>query len=222
MDTEGKYIYKYPHPAVTTDCVIFGYDGEGLKILLIERGGEPCKGKWAFPGGFLNMDETAEEGAARELMEETGMESDVLEQFHSYTDPNRDPRERIITIAYYALCKMQNVVAGDDAAKARWFKLDEIPELAFDHDMLLKHALNALKMRAYFYPIGMDIMEENFKLEELRRLYETVVGKRLENETLGKRLTEAGLIIPVDGKGLYTFDKERYKEVKQNGMHINL
>lgn len=106
------YSYKYPHPAVTTDCVIFGYDGTKLKVLLIERGNEPYKGRWAFPGGFLNMDESAEQGARRELMEETGMTAEYIEQFHAFTDPDRDPRERVITIAYYALCKIQEVRGG--------------------------------------------------------------------------------------------------------------
>lgn len=106
------YSYKYPHPAVTTDCVIFGFDGAKLKVLLIERGNEPYKGLWAFPGGFLNMDESAEQGARRELMEETGMVAGYMEQFHAFTDPDRDPRERVITIAYYALCNIQEVKGG--------------------------------------------------------------------------------------------------------------
>ena len=100
---ENKYCYRYPHPAVTTDCVIFGFDGERLQVLLIERGIEPYKGSWAFPGGFLKMDETAEEGARRELKEETGLDSAYMEQFHTFSTPERDPRERVITIAYYAL-----------------------------------------------------------------------------------------------------------------------
>ena len=127
------FSYKYPHPAVTTDCVIFGFDGTRLQVLLIERGLEPYKGKWAFPGGFMKMDESAEQGAKRELMEETGMKAEYMEQFHAFTDPDRDPRERVITIAYYALCKIQEVKGGDDAAKAQWFSIDKIPQLAFEH-----------------------------------------------------------------------------------------
>ena len=116
---EKKYCYKYPHPSVTTDCVIFGFDGQKLQVLLIERGIEPYKGRWAFPGGFLNPDEMAEQGALRELQEETGLTGAYIEQFHTYTDPNRDPRERVITIAYYALVRIQEVKGGDDAAKAQ-------------------------------------------------------------------------------------------------------
>ena len=104
-----KYSYKYPHPSVTTDCVIFGFDGVKLKVLLVERGMAPYKGRWAFPGGFLNMDESAEEGALRELKEETGLEGAYIRQFHTFSAPQRDPRERVITIAYYALVRMQEV-----------------------------------------------------------------------------------------------------------------
>ena len=140
-----KYHYKYPRPSVTTDCVIFGYEGNTLKVLLIERGNEPFKGYWAFPGGFLNMEESAEEGAKRELYEETGLKDAVIKQFHTYTDPDRDPRGRVISIAYYALIQISEVKGGDDAAQARWFAIDEVPALAFDHDQMLQDALVELK-----------------------------------------------------------------------------
>ena len=140
-----KYHYKYPRPSVTTDCVIFGYEGNTLKVLLIERGNEPFKGYWAFPGGFLNMEESAEEGAKRELYEETGLKDAFIKQFHTYTDPNRDPRGRVISIAYYALVEISEVKGGDDAAQARWFAIDEVPALAFDHDQMLQDALAKLK-----------------------------------------------------------------------------
>ena len=130
---ELKYRYKYPHPAVTTDCVIFGFDGVRINVLLIQRGVEPYKDAWAFPGGFLKMDETAEEGARRELEEETGLKNVDVEQFYTFSTVDRDPRERVITIAHYALVRMADVRGGDDAANARWFPYNEIPRLAFDH-----------------------------------------------------------------------------------------
>ena len=142
---EQKYTYKYPHPAVTTDCVVFGVDGKELRILLIERGNEPYKGCWAFPGGFLNMDENAEQGALRELEEETGLKLNSVKEFGTFSDVNRDPRERVISIAFYALAEKTDVQGGDDAAKAQWFALDELPPLAFDHDLMLKKALIKLK-----------------------------------------------------------------------------
>lgn len=142
---EKKYCYKHPHPAVTTDCVVFGVDGDKLKILLIERGNEPYKGYWAFPGGFLNMDENATQGALRELAEETGLRLDHIKEFGTFTDVNRDPRERVISIAFYALIDKAVVKGGDDAAKAQWFAIDELPPLAFDHNKMLKKAQQKLK-----------------------------------------------------------------------------
>lgn len=140
-----KYCYRYPHPAVTADCVIFGYDDNNIKVLLIQRGNEPYKGHWAFPGGFMNIDETAEQCALRELEEETGLKDVKLEQFYTFTDVNRDPRERVISIAYYGKIQLSNVKGSDDADDAQWFSLDEIPNLAFDHDLVLSKALEKIK-----------------------------------------------------------------------------
>lgn len=136
------FSYKYPRPAVTTDCVIFGFDGKQLHILLIERSRDPYKGTWALPGGFLEMDETAEEGAARELYEETHVKNVFLEQFYVFSAVNRDPRERVVTIAFYALVRQSDyqILAGDDAARACWFEVDELPPLAFDHDEIISKA----------------------------------------------------------------------------------
>ena len=147
---EQMYSYRYPHPAVATDCVIFGFDGVKLKVLLVERGGEPYKGMWAFPGGFLRMDETAEQGALRELKEETDLSPYYIEQFHCFSDPHRDPRERVLSIAFLALVKIAEVKGGDDAAQAEWFSMDEIPQLAFDHDHILRMALDKLRERIHF------------------------------------------------------------------------
>lgn len=144
---DKKYCYKYPHPAVTTDCVIFGLDGKALKVLLIKRGGNPFKGFWAFPGGFLNPDESAEEGALRELKEETGLEKAYIEQFHTFSNPDRDPRERVISIAFISLIKIQEVKGGDDAADAKWYPIDALPLLAFDHEEMFRMALSHLKLR---------------------------------------------------------------------------
>ena len=140
-----NYCYKYPHPAVTADCVIFGFDESNImKVLLIQRGNDPYKGKWAFPGGFMEIDETAEQCARRELEEETGLKDVAVEQFYTFTDVNRDPRERVITVAHYALVKLSEVKANDDADDAQWFPLDEIPPLAFDHEEILNKALQTL------------------------------------------------------------------------------
>lgn len=185
---DKKFCYKYPHPAVTTDCVIFGFDGEKLKILLIQRGIEPYKGKWALPGGFLKPDESAEIGALRELKEETGLESAYIEQFQTYSEPNRDPRERVITIAYLALVKLQEVKGGDDAANARWFAIDSVPQLAFDHDVILRDALAKLRERIHFHPIGYNLLPEKFTMKELQTLYEAILAVRFDRRNFTKKM----------------------------------
>ncbi|MBR1793019.1 MAG: NUDIX hydrolase [Bacteroidales bacterium] len=145
---DGKtYCYRYPHPSVTTDCVVFGLEAGAVKVLLIERGAAPYKGCWAFPGGFLNIDEAAEDGVRRELMEETGLAVVDVRQFHTFSAPDRDPRERVISIAFYAVVDVCEVRGGDDAAHAAWFALDEVPPLAFDHREMLDRALAALRER---------------------------------------------------------------------------
>ena len=146
MSDELKYHYRYPHPSVTTDCIIFGFDTTGLKVLLIERGNDPYKGHWAFPGGFLDIDESAEEGALRELQEETGLTDVRVEQLRTYSTPGRDPRERVISIAHLSLVPLREVKAADDAARARWFPIDKVPPLAFDHDLMLADALQRLSV----------------------------------------------------------------------------
>lgn len=164
---EKKYCYKYPHPAVTTDCVIFGFDGKRLHILLIERGLEPYKGSWALPGGFLKMDETVEEGAARELYEETHVKDVYLEQFKVFSTVDRDPRERVITVAFYALVRQTDyrILAGDDAARASWFEVDELPPTAFDHEEIIIQAREHLKDKLKVSPIAFRLWTNSLPWE---------------------------------------------------------
>ena len=138
------YTYDYPRPAVTADCVIFCNDSDGLSVLLIERANDPFKGCWAFPGGFMDMEENAEDCAKRELKEETGMEVRSLEYLGTFSEVNRDPRGRTITIAYYAVVEKSDVIGAYDASQARWFPIDSIPSLAFDHEEILRAALKVL------------------------------------------------------------------------------
>ena len=135
------YTYKYPRPAVTADCIVITKEAEP-KVLLIERGDEPFKGCWAFPGGFMNMDETTEQCAIRELEEETGLTVSGLHQIGAYSKVDRDPRGRAVTVAYLAIIDVPMAVKGqDDAAKAQWFPLTALPELAFDHDEIMREAV---------------------------------------------------------------------------------
>ena len=226
---EKKYCYKYPHPAVTTDCVIFGFDGSELQVLLIERGIEPFKGKWAFPGGFLNMDETAGEGAMRELKEETGLENAYIEQFNTYSEPGRDPRERVITIAHYALVRIQEVKGGDDAAKAQWFPIDEVPQLAFDHDKILRDAMRKLRERIHFEPIGFELLPEKFTMKELQILYESILGVKFDRRNFAKKMMHYELLNQLDETVrptakrdalLYSFNKDNYELFKKKGFQM--
>lgn len=226
---DNLFCYKYPHPAVTTDNVIFGFDGSKLKVLLIERGIEPYRGKWAFPGGFLNMDESAEEGALRELREETGLMPSYIEQFHCYSDPGRDPRERVITIAYYALVRIDEVRGGDDAAMARWFAIDDVPQLAFDHDRILREALARLRERIHFHPIGFELMPEKFTIKQLQTLYEAILGVHFDRRNFTKKMLHFDILTQLDETVwptkkreafLFRFNKEKYDELKQKGFKL--
>ena len=139
------YTYNYPHPAVTADCIVFVRTDEGMKLLLIQRKNEPCKGKWAFPGGFMDIDETTVDAARRELKEETGLVVGELHRVGIFDAVDRDPRERIITVAYYTILDKPAEVSGlDDAAQAKWFLLTELPDLAFDHKEILQEAERVL------------------------------------------------------------------------------
>ena len=186
---EGNYIYKYPHPAVTTDCAIFGYDPkEGLSVLLVKRGIEPFKDCWAFPGGFIKMDEDAETGARRELKEETGLDTTYVEQFGCFSDVHRDPRERVITIAFYALVRKSEVKGGDDASDAHWFPIDNVPALAFDHDRILRVALQTLKERIHFMPIGFELLPPVFTMPQLQELYESILEVKFDRRNFASKM----------------------------------
>lgn len=215
-----NYCYKYPRPSVTTDCVVFGFDDYGLSVLLIQRGAEPYKGCWAFPGGFLNMEEEAAAGALRELKEETGLEPGWVEQFGTFTKVDRDPRGRVITIAYYTLMRMAEAHGGDDAAEARWFRLDELPDLAFDHAGVLREARKALKQKASLYPVGLGLLPDVFGLSALQVLYESVFDVEADGNGIVRQLLRAGIIEPAgnDSSTLYKFNVGKYREAEIGGF----
>lgn len=226
---ENKYCYKYPHPSVTTDCVIFGFDGSELKVLLIERGIEPFKGKWALPGGFMRMDESAEECARRELKEETGLTVNYIKQFHTFTAVDRDPRERVITIAHYALVRLEDVKGGDDAAKAQWFSLNDVPTLAFDHDAILRKAENELRQQIHFEPIGFELLPEKFTMKALQQLYEAILDVHFDRRNFHNKMLHLGLLNQTEDKikghmgkaaFVYTFNLDNYKEMKKKGFRL--
>jgi len=182
------YQYPYPHPALTTDVVIFTIRDKQLKLLLIMRGGEPFKGRWALPGGFVKMDEDLEAGARRELAEETGVEDVYLEQLFTFGAVNRDPRERVITVAYYALIPSHQLVlkAASDAEAVGWFSMDELPDLAFDHQEIVAMAHQRLVAKLDYSTIALQFMPKTFSLAELQEVFEIILREQMDRRNFRK------------------------------------
>jgi len=182
------FTYEYPHPAVATDIAVFTLRRGALNVLLIERGAEPFKGAWALPGGFLQPDEELDACALRELREETGVDADLLVHFGNFSAPGRDPRERVISVAYLALLPSDELrlEADTDAAQARWFPIDAPPKLAFDHEMILQRALAALSGQAGRITPLFALLPPRFTLSQLQAAYEAVIGEEAEKRNFRK------------------------------------
>ena len=229
---QKKYTYEYPRPAVTTDCVIFGFDGGELKVLLIERDIEPYKEYWALPGGFINMDEDAETCARRKLREETGFENIYIEQLFTFSAVDRDPRYRVISIAYYALVKLSDYPAHaeSDASRITWFPVSKVPTLAFDHAEILETAKQRLRGKIKYHPVGFELLPEKFTLPDLHRLYEIILETSLDRRNFRKKILGFGLLIdhnelekgvPNRAAKVYSFDKRKYKELSESGFYFD-
>lgn len=203
----AKYTYPYPHPAVTADVALFTIQHERLQVLLIQRGRAPFVGAWALPGGFVNPQECLEECALRELMEETGVSGVYLEQLYTFGRPDRDPRERVISVAYYGLTPVLAVQpkAGSDAAQVAWFDADQLPEIAFDHAQIIAKARERLRAKLDYSTIAFQFMPKKFTLSELQGVYQTILGEALDKRNFRKRISALGLVKPTgdqrrDGK----------------------
>ena len=193
-----QHVYDYPHPAVTVDVAIFTILEDSLRILLIQRKNPPFQSAWALPGGFVDIDESLKHAAWRELKEETGIHAAYLEQFYTFGHPRRDPRERVITVAYLALLPPDKVTteAGSDAERAEWFDVKALPELAFDHPKIVARALHRLGEKIGDSAIAFQLLPETFTLPELRRAIELVGGEPLDRRNFRKRMLKQGLIAP--------------------------
>lgn len=193
---KGKYCYEYPRPAMTSDIVVYGYDGRQLHILLVERGCEPFRGKWALPGGFMRMDETIEECAARELREETGIADAWLRQFGVFSAVGRDPRGRVVTVAFLGLISKTDyrIIAGDDAASAAWFPVDELPPLAFDHDSIIGFSRKRLRELLATEPVVFRLLDSKFSLAELQRLVESLTGENYDRRNFQRRILQSNML----------------------------
>lgn len=191
-----SYSYQYPHPAVTTDVVVFTILDYKLQILLIKRGAPPFQGYWALPGGFLEIDEDLEACALRELEEETGITGVYLEQLYTFGKPDRDPRERVISVTYYALAAPDKLTikAASDAADARWYAMDDLPELAFDHQEVIQLAHQRLVAKLNYSTIAFQFMPDNFTLSELQGVYEILLNETLDKRNFRKWILSLGQI----------------------------
>jgi len=191
-----SYTYDYPHPSVTTDIVIFTVEDATLKVLLIQRKGAPFKGRWALPGGFVRIDESVDDCALRELEEETGIRDVYLEQLYTFGAPGRDPRERVISVAYFALtpCQGLSLKAGTDAAAAAWYGIDDLPELAFDHQGIIEKARERLTAKMEYSTLGLMFMPDEFTLSEVQNLYEIVSGQERDKRNFRKWLLSLDVI----------------------------
>jgi 8-oxo-dGTP diphosphatase len=225
--------YTHPRPALTVDCVVFGLDGEGLKVLLVQRELQPFRDRWALPGGFVRPEETLEDAARRELQEETGLEKVFLEQLYTFGDLDRDPRERVVSVAWYALVKLSDhrVRAATDARAAAWFAVADQPELAFDHDAIVRLARERLATKVRYRPIGFELLPPRFTLTQLQRLYEVVLARPLDKRNFRKKLLDMELLedsgeveqnVAHRAARLYRFDKRKYLQLEKAGFNFEL
>lgn len=230
-----EHSYKYPRPAVTVDCVVFAIDfAEGnLKVLLIKRGVAPFENRWAIPGGFVKIDETLENAAMRELREETGLASVYLEQLYTYGDIARDPRERVISVAHFALVNIEGrlLSAQTDAIDAAWFSLSELPSLAFDHERIISDAVERLRGKLAYRPIGFELLPELFTLSQLQRLYEIILDTNIDKRNFRKKLQSLDVLVETDeiekdvshrAARLYRFDRDKYMAMEKSGLYFEL
>lgn len=221
---------------VAVDAVVFGYSKhEGVSLLLIQRKYDPFKGSWAIPGGFVLNEESLEEAVKRELLEETGVEVNYLEQLYSFGDPARDPRQRIISIAYFGLVKSaqyQELKASTDAENAQWFPINKLPRLAFDHKEILHVAIERLSAKVRYQPIGFELLDKEFPFADLEKLYMALLGRDINRRNFSKKILSFGFIeetgevsVPA-GKGrpskIYRFNLKRYRELLKDGFHFEI
>jgi 8-oxo-dGTP diphosphatase len=231
--SKPSHSYDYPRPALTVDCVVFGLDDDELQVLLIQRALDPFKGKWALPGGFVQVDETIDEAAARELAEETGLRKIFLEQLYTFGSLDRDPRERVVSVAYYALVKLadQTLRAATDASDAAWFPVSDVGPLAFDHREILDLALERLRGKLRYQPIGFNLLPKKFTLTQLQRMYEVILERALDKRNFRKKVLAMDLLVELDevqkdvahrAARLYRFDERRFAKLAKRGFNFEL
>jgi len=227
------YTYQYPRAALTVDAVVFGLDETDLKVLLIQRDQEPFAGRWALPGGFVHVDETLDQAVRRELQEETGLTKVFLEQLYTIGGLDRDPRERVVTIAYYALVRLgdHRVQAATDARNAAWFAMDDLPRLAFDHEPIIEMGIKRLQGKVRYQPIGFELLPPKFSLTHLQRMYEIILERQLDKRNFRKKVLSLDILEELDeveqdvahrAARLYRFDERKYRQQVKDGFNFEL
>ena len=227
------YTYEYPRPSLTVDCIIFGLDESSrLKVLLIQRAKDPFKDAWALPGGFVDENETLEYAALRELKEETGISDVFIEQLFTFGTPGRDPRGRVVTVAYYSLINLaeHKIGADTDAQDVKWFPINSLPPLAFDHADILETAITRLRGKVRYQPIGFELLAEKFTLTQLQKLYETILDKELNKRNFRTKILKMNILKEEDilrgvahrPAQLYSFDKAKYKAYLNQGFNFEI
>lgn len=225
--------YKYPRPALTVDAAVFGLDEGELKVLFVRRGVEPYLGDWALPGGFVHVGESPDAAVLRELEEETGLRRVFLEQLATFGEPDRDPREHTVTVAYYALVNLaaHPPSAASDAAGAAWHPAGSPPRLAFDHARILAAALERLRGKLRYQPVGFELLPKRFPLRALQHLYETVLEQSLDKRNFRKKILSMGILRETDSieedvrhraARLYSFDRAAYERLTKKGFNFEL
>jgi 8-oxo-dGTP diphosphatase len=214
--------------SVTVDVVIFTIREGALQVLLVRRGIPPFEGQYAIPGGFVREDELLEDAARRELEEETGVRNVFLEQLYTFGDPARDPRGRVITVAYYALIATDKIslAASGDAAEARWFSMSDLPPVAFDHQRILDYALERLRNKLEYTTVGFQLLPEKFALGDLQAVYEVILGRPLDKRNFRRKVALLGILKPLrewrkTGRKpaqLYRFAAARFEKLKDKGI----
>lgn len=224
--------YKHEDKAqIAVDCIIFGFDNENLKILLIKRDFEPEKGKWSLMGGFLKKNETLDESADRVLHHLTGLNNVYMEQLRTYSKIDRDPVERTVSVAYFALINITAHTEINEEYSAKWFTIDTAPSLIFDHDDMVKYAISRLRYRAQTKPIGFELLPPKFTMRQLQSLYEAILGEKLDKRNFINKINSLDILLKLDekdmgssrkGSFLYTFDELKYRAKVSDGFTFKL
>lgn len=214
---------------VAVDCIIFGYDGEQLKLLVVKRALEPAKDQWSLMGGFIKEDENLDGAAKRILLQLTGLHDVYLEQLHAYGTPDRDPIERTVSVAYFALIDINKYSKQiNDQYHAEWFKLKEIPTLIFDHDKMVAAAMAKIRYQAAIHPILFELLPKKFTIPQLQTLYEQVYDQPIDNRNFIRKITASGMLIKQQEKdkssskrGAFYFKLDKQKHRSQFQSFLN-